>query len=338
VKNREALRPATERTASGPLEDGSPTKSDHRDATPAQIELQAEALSWAQRITAAWRSTITGILEAGRLIAEAKAALPHGEFLAMLKGELPFKPSTAARLMKIAADTRLSNVAHGPLLPSHWRTLYELTKLPDEALAAKIADGSIHPDMQRRDVSRESRLIMRAKDEARVKALTLAPGRWRTLVVDPPWDYEWLSLAGRATPGYATMSQEELLALPVESWADDDAHLYLWTTNNFIARAVALMAAWGFQHKTVLTWVKPRWGLGSYFRNSTEHVLFGVRGELRTRSDSIATHFEAPVGEHSEKPEVFYDLVRAASFPPFGEAFQRLARPDFRNVYVEATP
>jgi N6-adenosine-specific RNA methylase IME4 len=100
-----------------------------------------------------------------------------------------------------------------------------------------------------------------------------------------------------------------------------------------MTRAVDLMAHWGFQHKTVLTWVKPRWGLGSYFRNSTEHVLFGVRGELRTRSDSIATHFEAPLGEHSEKPEKFYEIVREASYPPYGEAFQRQDRPDFTNCF-----
>ena len=90
------------------------------------------------------------------------------------------------------------------------------------------------------------------------------------------------------------MSQDELLAMPVADWAEDNCHLYLWATNNFITRAGELMAHWGFQHKTVLTWVKPRWGLGSYFRNSTEQLLFGVRGELRTRVHSISTHFEPP--------------------------------------------
>jgi N6-adenosine-specific RNA methylase IME4 len=100
-----------------------------------------------------------------------------------------------------------------------------------------------------------------------------------------------------------------------------------------MTRAVELMAHWGFQHKTILTWVKPRWGLGSYFRNSTEHVLFGVRGELRTRSDSIATHFEAPLGDHSEKPEIFYEIVRKASYDPYGEAFQRTTRSDFLNLF-----
>ena len=129
------------------------------------------------------------------------------------------------------------------------------------------------------------------------------------------------------------MTHDELLELDVAAWAEDNCHLYLWTTNNFMPRAVELMAVWGFQHKTVLTWVKPRWGLGSYFRNSTEHVLFGVRGKLMTRGDDIPTHFEAPVGEPSEKPDIFYDIVKRASYPPYGEAFQRQARPGFVNLF-----
>ena len=181
--------------------------------------------------------------------------------------------------------------------------------------------------------AKKERIELRAEDEKRVLSLVLRPGRYRTLVVDPPWDYEWLSLAGRAKPSYATMTHAQLLALDVAQWAEDDCHLYLWTTNNFMTRAVELMARWGWQHKTVLTWIKPKFGLGSYFRNSTEHILFGVRGELRTRSDSIPTHFEVPVLGHSEKPEKFYEIVRAASYPPYGEVFQRTARADFTNTY-----
>lgn len=180
------------------------------------------------------------------------------------------------------------------------------------------------------------RRLRQARDESRVMSVRPVQGKHRALIVDPPWDYEWLSLAGRASPGYATMSHEELLALDVAAWADGDCHLYLWTTNNFMTRAVELMAKWGFQHKTVLTWIKPQFGMGSYFRNSTEHVLFGERGHLPTRVDDIATHFEAPTGEHSEKPETFYEIVRRASYPPYGEAFQRKNRPDFRNLFAEA--
>jgi hypothetical protein len=80
----------------------------------------------------------------------------------------------------------------------------------------------------------------------------------------------------------------------------------------------------------------PPFGLGKYFRGSTELCLFGIRGTVITRSTSIATHFEAPRGEHSEKPERFYEIVREASYPPYGEAFQRKARPDFVNLFVEA--
>jgi len=239
--------------------------------------------------------------------------------------------------MNIALDDRLSKATHVSLLPPHWGTLYELTKLPDDVFAAKLADGSIYPEMQRKDVARENRLITRQRDEDRIAGLVTIAGKFRTLVIDPPWDYGSLSLAGRAAPRYATMSHDELLALDVGQWAEENCHLYLWVTNNFMTRGVELMERWGFQHKTVLTWIKPRWGLGSYFRNSTEHALFGVRGDLRTRSDSIATHFEAPMGQHSEKPEEFYSIVRTASHGPYGEVFQRQERADFTNVFVEAT-
>jgi N6-adenosine-specific RNA methylase IME4 len=191
--------------------------------------------------------------------------------------------------------------------------------------------------MKRNEASAETRAEKKAGDEQRISSIVPAVGKFRTLVIDPPWDYEWLSIAGRAAPGYATMTHDELLSLDVAAWVDAEfCHLYLWTTNNFLTRAVDLMQQWGFQHKTVLTWVKPRWGLGSYFRNSTEQVLFGTTGTQNTRTGDIGTHFEAPMGEHSEKPEKFYDIVRRASFPPYGEAFQRKERDGFKNLYEPA--
>jgi len=88
----------------------------------------------------------------------------------------------------------------------------------------------------------------------------------------------------------------------------------------------------------MLTWRKPHFGLGSYFRHQAEYVLFGIRGDLGTRpaAQSISTVFDAPIGEHSEKPERFYEIVRASSYPPYGEAFQRKARPDFVNLFTSA--
>jgi N6-adenosine-specific RNA methylase IME4 len=107
-----------------------------------------------------------------------------------------------------------------------------------------------------------------------------------------------------------------------------------------MAKACELIAHWGFQHRTKITWIKPPpFGLGSYFRNSTEDVLFATLGKTTTRpaAASIPTHFEAPRGEHSEKPERFYEIVRASSYPPYGEGNQRKARPDFTNLYCPVT-
>lgn len=206
------------------------------------------------------------------------------------------------------------------------------------AANAATSGASAAKMVQRREDSKFRNLDQVAADEARILALTPKPGVYRTLVLDPAWDYDWLSLAGRAKPGYAMQTHEELLALDVKQWADPAAgcHLYVWVTNNFMARACELVARWGFQHRTVLTWVKEgAFGLGSYFRNSTEHVLFATLGETTTKhaAASIPTHFTAPRGEHSEKPERFYEIVRAASYPPFGEGNQRQARPDFANLF-----
>lgn len=175
--------------------------------------------------------------------------------------------------------------------------------------------------------------LLRMRDEIRILDLAPVDGRFRTLVLDPPWEEDNISEA--AGHDYATMTLAEIAAVPVEAWAEDNAHLYLWATNNTLQVAFGLLEAYGFKHKTLLTWTKPNLGLGRYFRNTTEHVILAVRGEMRTRAAarSMRTDHDWPVGENSAKPDGFYDLVRACSFPPYGEAFQRQPRPDFVNLY-----
>jgi N6-adenosine-specific RNA methylase IME4 len=88
------------------------------------------------------------------------------------------------------------------------------------------------------------------------------------------------------------------------------------------------MAAWGFDYKSIITWVKPSpFGLGTYFRGSTEHVLFGVRGKLMTRSTSTATHFEAPHGAHSEKPSISTRLCAPHRIRPTAKLFSARRAP-----------
>jgi Protein of unknown function (DUF3102) len=138
--------------------------------------ITAERTQWAARISAAWQQSVTSIIETGRLLTEAKTALDHGEWLPMVESDLPFQRNTAQRLMKIAADSRLANRAHVPLLPPSWGTLYELTKLDDATFDQKLRDGSINPDMQRKDVARENRILSRERGRRHVENLVPISG------------------------------------------------------------------------------------------------------------------------------------------------------------------
>ena len=112
----------------------------------------SEARVWAARISECWRSSVESIIRAGRLLLDAKADLPHGEFGAMCARDLPFSERTAQRLMAIAEDKRLSNPTHVSLLPASWGTLAELTKLSDDEFSSALKQKIISPDMVRADV------------------------------------------------------------------------------------------------------------------------------------------------------------------------------------------
>jgi N6-adenosine-specific RNA methylase IME4 len=217
-------------------------------------------------------------------------------------------------------------------------TLQKMMAIVDAAEKQPRKFADLKDEMDRTGkVTRPFRELLRLKDEQRVRRLKPTTGRYRSLIIDPPWRIAGSerSATERVRAPYSTMSQEELLALPVAEWAEDDCHLYCWTTNTKMAQALELLREWGFEQRTILTWVKPSFSLGDFFRSQTEHVIFGTRGKLDTRSDGISNVFFAPrSARHSEKPEEFYDLVRRASFPPFGEAFQRTARPDFVNLFA----
>ncbi len=106
--------------------------------------------------------------------------------------------------------------------------------------------------------------------------------KYKTIYADPPW----LEQGGGAKykrgadRHYPLMKTANIARLPVAELAEDNAHLYLWVTNNFLRDGFEVMEAWGFKYKTTITWAKDRFGLGQYFRGQTEHCLFGVRGVL----------------------------------------------------------
>lgn len=155
----------------------------------------------------------------------------------------------------------------------------------------------------------------------------VAGERFETIVLDPPWDWGDegdQDQLGRARPTYATLSIDQLLDWPVPDLTADNAHIYLWITNRSLPKGFALLERWGFRYVTCLTWVKPSFGMGNYFRGSTEQVLFGVKGALELLRKDVGTHFEAPrEGEHSTKPAAFYELVETCSPGPWLEVFSR---------------
>ena len=177
-----------------------------------------------------------------------------------------------------------------------------------------------------------------------VEFTPLPVGPFSAIIADPPWAYgDKLPGPGRgAAKHYATLNLDEIMSLPVAEAAATDAHLYLWTTNAFMEQAFEVARAWGFTQKTILTWVKVkkyaerpynedeiRIGMGHYFRNVTEHVLFCTRGRLPPRNRSLPTAFMAPLGKHSEKPDEFYSLVRKLSPSPRLDLFARRERKGF---------
>jgi N6-adenosine-specific RNA methylase IME4 len=154
-------------------------------------------------------------------------------------------------------------------------------------------------------------------------------GRYRTIVADPPWKYASAATKADASRHYETQTLGWILSLGDETraLAEDDAHLWLWTTNALMEEGYDVVRAWGFRPLTLLTWCKPQPGVGYYLRNNTEHCIFATKGRPMVPDDKpTASWFVWPRAEHSKKPDAFYDLVEQVSPPDYLELFARRAR------------
>jgi N6-adenosine-specific RNA methylase IME4 len=138
-------------------------------------------------------------------------------------------------------------------------------------------------------------------------------GPFRVIVLDPPWRYgkRAADATRRGMCPYPDMDVREVCLLPVPTLAHEDCVLWLWTTNAFMREAYECLAAWGFEGKTILTWVKERMGTGDWLRGQTEHCLLAVRGRPTVTLTNQTTALLAPAREHSRKPDEFYRLVES---------------------------
>lgn len=145
---------------------------------------------------------------------------------------------------------------------------------------------------------------------------------WPTITADPPWDKEQKGARG-AERKYPLMTLDRIKAMPVADLAAESAHLWIWVTNATLRDGYEVAEAWGFTVRSPLTWVKFRLGLGNYLRNSTEHLLFATRGKAPIQYRSQPTWINAPVTDHSHKPEEIYALIERCSPGPYLELFAR---------------
>jgi N6-adenosine-specific RNA methylase IME4 len=161
--------------------------------------------------------------------------------------------------------------------------------------------------------------------------------KYKTIYADPPWQFQ--NRTGKVAPEhkrlsrYSTMTLEEIKALPVSEVADEKCHLYLWVPNALLPEGLEVMKAWGFEYKTNLIWEKVRKdgepdgrGVGFYFRNVTEILLFGIKGtKNRTLQPgrSQVNLLRTMKREHSRKPDEFVSLIEACSSGPRLELFAR---------------
>ncbi|MDT8071035.1 MAG: MT-A70 family methyltransferase [Terriglobia bacterium] len=165
----------------------------------------------------------------------------------------------------------------------------------------------------------------------------LAGRKFGTILVDPPWQFQ--NRTGKIAPEhkrlsrYATLTFDEIKTLPVMEAADEVCHLYLWVPNALLPWGIEVLNAWGFQYKSNLVWHKIRKdggsdgrGVGFYFRNVTELLLFGIRGKnARTlkAGRTQVNYLSSRKREHSRKPDEQYRILEACSRGPYLELFAR---------------
>ncbi len=251
----------------------------------------------------------------------------------------PHRPSNADKMSTLPERTAESLAAeHGV----NERTVRRAGKFAEQVertpeLKQAVAEG--RPVLQvKRELKEAAREARREENRQKIasvpepeQAAAVADAKFATIVIDPPWDWGDegdQDQLGRARPDYGTMSIEQLERLDVGGLADDDCHIYLWITNRSLPKGFRLLEAWGFRYITALTWVKPHFGMGNYFRGQTEHVLFGVKGSQPLKRKDAGTAFTADRGPggHSSKPVSFLELVESCSPGPYVEMFSRSSR------------
>jgi N6-adenosine-specific RNA methylase IME4 len=245
-------------------------------------------------------------INAGDLLIQAKARLAHhGQWLPWLKENCAIPERTAQHYMRLWRGR--------DMLADETRNVADLSVREAVALIAKS--------------QRLARIIASSNSNSPLPT----DRRFPVILADPGWTFG----KGTTDPSrciqkhYATMTLEDICALPVKNLATPDAALFLWAPSSLLPEALQVMSAWGFEYATEVVWVKDKIGMGHWVRNRHEPLFIGARGEMPhpapgARPDSV---IEAPRREHSRKPDAIYEMIERM-YPdlPRIELFARVRR------------
>jgi N6-adenosine-specific RNA methylase IME4 len=284
---------------------------------------------WAERVATIWQDSVAGILDAGRVLIDAreefkKADRPFSDLIGDSDGkpsQLPFNARIAYKLISISGTDRI--VSHATQMPPSWETLYALTTLSQNRFYELLASGVINPGMQRKDIKQAetAEKVERRNVREREQAETYPTGSYGVILCDDEWDQEVYSretgMDRHAATHYETASEahtpEELHERTKARFdcAAEDCVLFMWSTVQHLWIAMRLLHLRRFDYKSHYVWGKDKISLGHWNRNKHEILLIGTRGGIPcpapgTQWDSL---IDAPTGEHSEKPECFLEMI-----------------------------
>ena len=240
--------------------------------------------------------------------------------LRMLKGDPRQNFAEGKALERVAEDI---GVSHETIRQALYVKENAPKEVVDRVRAGKKSISGAYRELKKKEKISELR--------QEIPEIPDPEGVFGVIVVDPPWPYrltgnnEYDSEGNRADSPYPEMSLEEIKN--IELPCDDDCVLWLWTTNRFMHEAYHCLEAWGFEPKTILTWVKDRMGLGRWLRSQTEHCILAVKGSPLVDLVNETTVLEAPNRGHSTKPDEFYELVDRLCVGTKIDWFSRKSRP-----------
>ena len=259
-----------------------------------------------------------------------------GEMLRDSERQKPGEHWQEKRSHDVTVTPKLSDIGISKIESSRWQ---KIAQVPEDKFEQHIETT------KRKKYELTSKTVLqladnlalekaRQENEKQIESYQPRPpikNHYQTIVADPPWDVSELGdnqVFGRSVPGYAAMTIAEIKAEDIGKFAAENCHLYLWVINRMIFEVEAVLKAWGFRYVTMLTWVKPSIGRGNYFRNNTEHILFGVKGSLALLRHDVRTWFNAARGPggHSSKPDEFYKSIQTCSPGPRLDYFARNER------------